>query len=121
MPAFTAWIDRNENRKVIVVAETAAHAREYATGRYGKVEKLKHAPDKAPAVTAADASRLRAIQDGISLHKDKMRRLRALGLLDQVGKLTDAGRAVLSALPPQDDLTNLADATQKPPSTESPR
>ncbi len=119
MPAFTAWIDRAENRKVIVVAATAAHAREYATGRYGKVEKLKPAPDKAPSVTASDERRLRALQNGVCLHKDKMRRLRALGLIDQVGEITDAGRAVISALPPQNDLPNLADATPRTQSKEA--
>ena len=37
MPAFTAYIDRDTNPRVRVTAATAAEARQYATGRYGKV------------------------------------------------------------------------------------
>lgn len=97
MPAFTAWIDRNTNRKVTVVAATAAHARQYATARYGKVEKLKAAPDMdPPPADALDAERLRNVRDGITLRKPKMRRLRALGLIDECNGLTAAGQALAS-------------------------
>ncbi|MHC2016371.1 HhH-GDP family DNA glycosylase [Methylobacterium sp. CM6247] len=97
MPAFTAYIDRDTNRKVTVVAATAAHARQYATSRYGKVVKLKAAPNmEPPPFTEADASRLRDLQSGIGLRKQKIRRLRALGLIDEVHGLTPAGRSALS-------------------------
>jgi hypothetical protein len=106
MPAFTAWIDRNTNRKVTVVAATAAHAREYATARYGKVEKLKAAPGmEPPPAGELDAVRLRDLQNGIGLRKQKMRRLRALGLIDEVNGLTPTGRTTLDALNGEGDAT----------------
>jgi len=100
MPAFTAWIDRNTNRKIIVVAPTAAHARQYATSRYGKVEKLKATPDKdPPSLTDLDICRLRDLQAGIGLRKRKMRRLRSLGLIDDANGLTPAGSALIPTPP----------------------
>lgn len=97
MPAFTAWIDRNTNRKVTVVAATAAHARQYAMSRYGKVEKLKAAPNMdPPGATELDAARLRDLQAGIMLRKQKMRRLRSLGLINDANGVTPAGQAVIN-------------------------
>jgi hypothetical protein len=96
MPVFTAFIDRNENRKVIVTAETAAHAREYATARYGKVTKLKVGGGVEPQLTETLRRSLAALSDGLGIYPEKRRRLRVLGLIDVTGRLTDTGRAALA-------------------------
>lgn len=95
MPVFTAFIDRDENRKVIVTAETAAHAREYATSRYGKVTKIRLGGGIEPQLTAGLLRSLAALNEGLSIYPEKKRRLRVLGLIDVTGRLTDAGRAAL--------------------------
>ncbi|MGU3387166.1 hypothetical protein ACLBYG_21840 [Methylobacterium sp. D53M] len=97
MTMFTVYIDRDENRKVTVQAATAAHAREYATGRYGKVTKIKAGGGGTPLrLTPTLLAALRLRSEGIGIQKKKARKLLALGLINFVGKLTDEGRAALA-------------------------
>ena len=101
MIAFTAYIDRNTNRKVTITASTAARAREYATSRYGKVEKLKVAPTQSrPIITQKDLSRLRSLQEGNIPYKDKIRKLQKLGLIDELLAVTEFGHSALASQPP---------------------
>jgi len=97
MPIFTAYIDRDGDRKFTVQAATASHAREYATARYGKVTKIKAGGAGAPLrLTPTLLAALRLRSEGVGIRKEKMRKLLAMGLINFVGRLTDEGRAALA-------------------------
>lgn len=102
MPAFTAYIDRDTNPRVRVTAATAAEARQYATGRYGKVLKIKLAAGvPEPQATTATIAALDLLRSGVRIRKNKARKLRTLGLVDAAGEITDAGREALNADEPE--------------------
>ena len=102
MPTFTAYIDRDTNPRVRVTAATAAEARQYATGRYGKVLKIKLATGvPEPQVTPRTILDLELLWLGVTLRSIKVRKLRTLGLVDAAGELTDAGREALNTDQPE--------------------